>query len=246
MVPFRVLGGATYGGINVHPSLLPDLRGAAPIQRAILGGRQFTGVSIQIMHHSKFDHGEIILQTPAPGFQIGNDMTTEDLSNELATQGAALLRDCVERGLFINPQFLRSHVDIRNERALDHAKKITPEDGHINWVKWPAHRIQCAARALGRLWDDTTVKQCNDKAEATRVTYDGKWKVVKPSDIEALRSDRPLVAGDPVRIVSSGTDQPEIAFATLDNHFVKPESITIAGQGKGKGAAHLLRLLNYK
>jgi methionyl-tRNA formyltransferase len=244
LVPARIINATTYGGLNVHPSLLPDLRGAAPIQHAILGGRHYTGVSVQTMHPTKFDCGEVIAQTPLPGIRIAHETTTEDLINQLAPLGATMLRNSIDRGLFISPKTVLRKEEI-NPRSLEPAPKITPEDGHINWDKWTAHRILRANRALGRLWDTTTVQRCNAQSQETRVSYDGKWKLVEAQKIEAFGISDPLRAGSPVRVVSSGTDQVDIALATVDGQFVMPESITIAGQGKGKGGSHLLRLMNY-
>jgi methionyl-tRNA formyltransferase len=78
-VPPRILQKLKYGGLNVHPSLLPDLRGAAPIEHAILSGRNYTGVSVQTLHPLHFDHGVVLAQTPAPGIPIGPDTTAAAL-----------------------------------------------------------------------------------------------------------------------------------------------------------------------
>ncbi|KAF3058154.1 Methionyl-tRNA formyltransferase, mitochondrial [Daldinia childiae] len=63
-VPPRLLRAAQYGGLNVHPSLLPDLRGPAPLQHALLAGHTHTGISLQTLDDRAFDHGLILARTP--------------------------------------------------------------------------------------------------------------------------------------------------------------------------------------
>jgi methionyl-tRNA formyltransferase len=244
LVPARILDGTTYGGLNVHPSMLPDLRGAAPIQHTILGGRHFAGVSVQTMHPQKIDYGKVIAQTPSPGIKISHELSTEELTNQLAPVGAALLRDSIDQGLFVRPRAIRNEIHM-NPRGLEPAPKIKPEDGRINWEKWTANRILRAGRAIGHLWDATMIQRYAAISQEIRVTFDGKWRLVAAKDIEVVKSSDPVRAGDPVRVIPSGTEQAEIAFATMDGQYVAPESITVAGKGKGKGSAHLLRLMKH-
>jgi methionyl-tRNA formyltransferase len=239
LVPARILNGTTYGGLNVHPSMLPDLRGAAPIQHAILDGRRYTGVTVQTMHPEEFDHGMILDQTPSPGIEIGEECTTEDLTSQLGPLGAAMLRETIDQGLFISPEAVTRESEVESP-SLKHAPKITPEDGRIDWDTWPSDRILRAGRALGRLWDTSTVLRCNAAAEECRVTFEGKWKLVDAGKVGDMSSMRP---GSPGPIFSQQTRQVEIAFRTIDGRFVSPGSVTVAGHGKGKGVAFLLRLL---
>ncbi|KAI1487873.1 Formyltransferase [Biscogniauxia mediterranea] len=64
-VPPRLLRASQYGGLNVHPSLLPDLRGPAPLHHALLRRRALAGVTLQTLHPTLFDHGVVLAQTPA-------------------------------------------------------------------------------------------------------------------------------------------------------------------------------------
>ncbi|KAI1639981.1 Formyltransferase [Biscogniauxia mediterranea] len=64
-VPERLLRASRYGGLNVHPSLLPDLRGPAPLHHALLRRRALAGVTLQTLHPALFDHGVVLAQTPA-------------------------------------------------------------------------------------------------------------------------------------------------------------------------------------
>ncbi|KAI0473136.1 hypothetical protein GGR56DRAFT_677161 [Xylariaceae sp. FL0804] len=79
-VPPRLLSRALYGGLNLHPSLLPDLRGPAPLQHALLRGRALAGVSLQTLHPRSFDRGVVLAQTSA-----------------VADAPGALRLDCVDR-----------------------------------------------------------------------------------------------------------------------------------------------------
>lgn len=77
--------------INVHASLLPKWRGAAPIIYAIMNGDQTTGVSIMKILPKHFDIGEILAQKEV---SIGKDMLMPELHSRLSTEGASLLLDC--------------------------------------------------------------------------------------------------------------------------------------------------------
>ncbi|KAF2966162.1 hypothetical protein GQX73_g7403 [Xylaria multiplex] len=63
-VPPRLLRAAKYGGLNLHLSLIPDLRGPAPLHHALLRNYKITGVSLQTLDHNKFDRGVVLAQTP--------------------------------------------------------------------------------------------------------------------------------------------------------------------------------------
>ena len=91
ILPEDILNAPPYGCINVHSSLLPKYRGAAPINWAILNGEKETGVTI--MHMApELDAGDIILQRSTP---IGPDETAPELFDRLAQMGGALLVEAV-------------------------------------------------------------------------------------------------------------------------------------------------------
>lgn len=87
ILPDDILAYPQYGCINVHSSLLPKLRGAAPINWAILNGERETGVTIMYMAHD-LDAGDIILQERTP---IAPDETAEELYDRLAALGGVLV-----------------------------------------------------------------------------------------------------------------------------------------------------------
>ncbi|KAL2171936.1 hypothetical protein VTG60DRAFT_995 [Thermothelomyces hinnuleus] len=102
-VPPRLIHASKYGGLNVHPSLLPDLRGPAPIHHALLAERDYTGITIQTLSPEAFDAGIPLLQTPAPGVPIPEGCTPKQLHEILAPMGAQLLVQALRAGLHVPP-----------------------------------------------------------------------------------------------------------------------------------------------
>ena len=92
ILPEDILEAPKYGSINVHSSLLPKYRGAAPINWAILNGEETTGVTIMYMA-KELDAGDIILQRETP---IGEDEDAQALTARLAELGADALIEVVE------------------------------------------------------------------------------------------------------------------------------------------------------
>lgn len=124
IIPPEVLAVAPLGGINLHPSLLPRYRGAAPIPRAIAAGDAETGITV--LHVSEeLDAGDIILQRPAA---IQPDDTSATLEGRLAERGAALLVEAL--ALLETGQAPRVPQD--SSRAT-YAPKLTPEEALIRW-----------------------------------------------------------------------------------------------------------------
>ncbi|SPQ20964.1 8a8ba120-eb7f-4040-8a16-17b0e462029a [Thermothielavioides terrestris] len=101
-VPQRLLRESKYGGINVHPSLLPDLRGPAPIHHALLAERSHTGITVQTLSPTSFDAGAILLQTPPPGTPIPPACTFQQLHDLLAPAGARMLVEALRQGLHVH------------------------------------------------------------------------------------------------------------------------------------------------
>jgi methionyl-tRNA formyltransferase len=126
------------GGINLHPSLLPKYRGAAPIQWAILKGEKTTGVTT-IRISDKIDSGEILLQKEVP-IEIGE--TYGELSPHLAEIGAQLILKTLE-----GVETGKIEGQLQDDREASLAPKIKKEDCLINWSK-PGLEIANQIRAL--------------------------------------------------------------------------------------------------
>ena len=123
-LPARLLAMPRLGGINLHPSLLPRYRGAAPIPRAIEAGDRETGVTV--LHLSdEMDAGDLILQRPVP---IDPDDTTRTLEPRLAREGAVVLAEAVR--LLDAGQASRHPQD---PALATVAPKLTREESVIRW-----------------------------------------------------------------------------------------------------------------
>lgn len=151
--PF-VLDVPRMGSINVHASLLPELRGAAPINWAIARGHEKTGITIMRMAEG-MDAGAIIHQVEEP---ILPDETAGDLTLRLSEVGAAALVEAL--ALMSVGQATEEEQD--HERAT-FAPKIDRKTAHVDWAR-PARRIAHLVRAMDPIpgaWttlDDGTLK----------------------------------------------------------------------------------------
>jgi methionyl-tRNA formyltransferase len=148
LVPRRILGLAKHGGINVHPSLLPDLRGAAPIEHALLKQRDCTGVSVQTLHPTQFDHGVVVAPSPPPGLRNTRDSRFADLHDELAAAGAEMLVDVLKTRKYVAP-----HRDAGwYAGPVDLAPKISPQDRFVDFGARTMDEVLAMQRALGNTW----------------------------------------------------------------------------------------------
>ena len=126
IIPDVVIETPRLGLINVHASLLPRYRGAAPVQRAVLAGDTETGVTIMRIVR-ELDAGPMFGKVVVP---ISADATSAGVEHDLAVAGAALLVDVVDR----------IAAGTAGEEPQDHAlatyaPKITREEGEIDWTK---------------------------------------------------------------------------------------------------------------
>ena len=138
ILPTAVLELPRQGCINVHASLLPKYRGAAPIQWAILRGETSTGVTIMRMNE-RMDEGNMLLQRETP---IGPTETYGELQRRLADLGAAALMDALPA---LHAGTARDVV--QDDAAATYAPMIGKADGAINWTL-SAHEIVCRVRAF--------------------------------------------------------------------------------------------------
>lgn len=138
ILPEELLNYPKYGSINVHSSLLPKYRGAAPINWAILNGDEETGVSIMYMV-DKLDAGDVISKVKTP---IGPDEDAQSLTARLAELGAEALSGAIaaiESGAVVRTA--------QNEDAATYAPMLSRDLSPIDWTK-SAHAINCQIRGL--------------------------------------------------------------------------------------------------
>ena len=138
ILPREVIDLPRLGTLNIHASLLPEWRGAAPIQAAIRAGQGETGVTIMRMV-SQLDAGPILLQVPTP---IVHDETYGELQLRLSELGALALIEALS--LLDLGQLAERPQD---ESLATFAPKIERDDARIEWTQ-PAAVIACAVRAF--------------------------------------------------------------------------------------------------
>lgn len=138
ILPQRLLDQAPLGCINVHASLLPLYRGAAPMQRSLMDGVKETGVSIQKMVR-QLDAGDVIAEAR---IAVSEEMTFGELQKELCDLSKPLLYSVIrsyEKGIpLATPQ---------DPTQVTMAPKIGTEECEIDW-SWPAEKIHNKVRAL--------------------------------------------------------------------------------------------------
>jgi methionyl-tRNA formyltransferase len=134
IIPQAIIDIPPLGIINVHASLLPKLRGAAPIQWSIVNGDRITGVTTMQID-AGLDTGAMLLRTSTP---IGPEETAVELGERLSRMGAQLLIDTLDHNPTPVPQ---------NNAEATLAPILKKEDGLIDWNR-PAQRIHDQIRGL--------------------------------------------------------------------------------------------------
>jgi len=154
ILPKSLLDIPKYGAINVHASLLPRFRGAAPISWALLKGEKLTGITTMMMD-AGMDTGDILLQSE---ISIGERETFETLHDRLAELGAQLLKETIAglKSGKITPVS-------QDHSGATYAPLIKKEDGRIDWSK-EAEEIDRQVRAFNpwpgayTQWEDRLLK----------------------------------------------------------------------------------------
>ena len=136
ILPQSVLDGPAYGCVNIHASLLPRWRGAAPIHRAIMSGDAETGVCIMQME-AGLDTGPVLARQSTP---IGVAETAGALHDRLSALGAALI-------VQVLPQMPGLAAVTQPDDGVVYAAKIDKSEAVIDWAQ-PASTIDCQIRAL--------------------------------------------------------------------------------------------------
>ena len=137
LLPKPILDAPRLGCFNLHGSLLPRWRGAAPIQRAVMAGDAETGVMVMQMEEG-LDTGPVLMAERTP---IGRK-TSGELASELSRLGADLMvraLGALERG-GVTPQ-------AQSEEGVTYARKILKEEARIDWTR-SAHDVDCHVRGL--------------------------------------------------------------------------------------------------
>ena len=168
------------GCVNVHASLLPAYRGAAPIQMAIADGCSETGVSIMHMDEG-MDTGDVIL---CRATSIGPDETAGELHARLGELGAGALLEALEQ---LEREAAR---EVQDSSAATYASKLTKQDGRLLWSD-TAERLSCKIRGFNpwpMCWTESSSGPLR-VLKAVPVNGEGE-----PGVVLALDPDGPVVA----------------------------------------------------
>ena len=186
ILPQRILDLPTLGCINVHASLLPRYRGAAPMQRCLMAGETITGVTTMFMD-AGLDTGDILLQEE---FKIEMDMTFEMLHNALREIGANLLEktiDALTEGTLVRTK--------QDDSVSSYAAILTKDTGKMDWKK-SAIELHNLVRALDS-WPGayTSWKGINFKIWRTRVVSED-YRGIPGEVIEQTRQGFTVATGN--------------------------------------------------
>ncbi|KAF7264712.1 hypothetical protein GWI33_022542 [Rhynchophorus ferrugineus] len=184
LIPEQIINKFKIGMLNVHASLLPRWRGAAPIIYALANGDRETGVTVMQIKPKKFDIGEVLMQRKV---SISDNMTMPELHKILGHLGAECLVETIRNleGYLLNckPQ---------SSEGITYAPKITPEFARIKWNRMTSKDIYNLARALEGIhhlttnWGDISLKLIDISIDNN--IYPSK----EPGSLEYVRSQNIL------------------------------------------------------
>ena len=175
ILPKEILDIPRFGCINIHGSLLPRFRGAAPIQAAVLEGDEETGITIMKMDEG-LDTGDMLLKRSTP---IG-EKTAGQLHDELAVMGADLIAETLEHIDELEPEK-------QDEDLATYAPMISKEDGKIDFSKKP-EEIERQMRAFDP-WPGTTAVLGDDTIKLWRGRVPGEKTGEADGTITSLGKD---------------------------------------------------------
>jgi methionyl-tRNA formyltransferase len=178
IIPPNLLPVPRRGCINIHASLLPRWRGAAPIQRALLAGDMETGISIMQMD-AGLDTGPVLLQE---AIEIQADDTAQRLHDRLATLGARLVVRALER----------QHTPLaQDDSKASYAAKIAKSEARIDWSE-PASVIERKVRAFDPFPGAATV--CGDDLLKIWAARPARDVAAAPGTVARVENDGITVA----------------------------------------------------
>ncbi len=178
ILPPAFLSAPRLGCFNVHASLLPRWRGAAPIQRAILAGDREAGISIMKMDEG-LDSGPVYRQEALP---IAPDMTAAGLHDRLAALGAQLMLEILAR--FAAGEEVPAVPQPAD--GVTYAAKLEKQEGRLDW-RHPASELERRVRAF--------------------TPWPGAWFEIEAETIKVLRAEVRDDAGEPGTILSRPEDE---------------------------------------
>ncbi|XP_021203016.2 methionyl-tRNA formyltransferase, mitochondrial isoform X2 [Bombyx mori] len=209
------------GMVNVHPSLLPRWRGAAPIIYTLLHGDEITGVTLMKIKADIFDVGEIISQRKVP---VSKNIKLPELTKQLSDIGAEMLVECIST----LPQSIEN-AKPQSEEGVTYAKKINKSISEVNWAQMTSRDIYNLYRAIYGLYalstkyKDKHLKLFNaflsdEDTEENLYSPVGTVEYCKKRDaIRILCKDRKYIYFKSLRIVG----KKEISALDFYNGYIK-------------------------
>lgn len=181
IIPKAILKMKKYGCINIHPSMLPKYRGAAPIQRTIINGEKETAVCI-IQMDQGVDTGDIIL---CQKFHLAKNICFSELHDQCAKVGAKLLVKAIKY-IHTLPRIPQS------QDGASYAHKLSRSESKINWYE-SAYAIDCKIRGMNP-WPGTffTYNNCNIKVLKAKIVNNSHN--LQPGTVKIVNNNKLLVA----------------------------------------------------
>ena len=183
ILPDALLAIPPMGMINVHASLLPAYRGAAPVHRAVIDGLSETGVTIMRVVR-ELDAGPMLARVTRP---ISTEETSVDVERGLAGLGARVLLEVIEQLAAGS-----AHEEPQDDSAASYAAKITREEGTIDWTL-PAALIHDRVRGL-QPWPLVSARLDNHRYLLHRTLPHADSVAAAPGTIVEAAGDRLVVA----------------------------------------------------
>lgn len=218
MLPEVVWSMPPMGTFNLHASLLPQYRGAAPIHHAVMNGEKETGVTTFFLQHD-IDTGNIIYQERIP---IGDDECTGSVHDRLMTLGSTLVKKTVD-AILDGSVDSKPQVSMLKEMSLMAAPKLNRENTHIDW-SYDGMTIFNFIRGLSP-YPTAWTELCNSGGECTDL------KIFKAT---FLKAEHNLRTG-----TLSSDGKKKLDVAVIDG-FISLERLQLAGR-KALSVEELLR-----
>jgi len=172
IIPKEILELSKYGFINIHASLLPKLRGAAPIQRSIMEQNEITGISIMKISE-KLDEGPVCRTYE---IKIKENENTYELASRLSNLASEKILDCIDDIFDEKIEF-----EEQDHEKATYAKKIDKKEGKISWDA-PAKKILAKINGL--------------------YPYPGAWFIFKGERYKILKAEISDKSGEPGKVLS--------------------------------------------
>jgi len=217
MLPKEIWNIPRLGSINLHTSLLPNYRGAAPINRVLINGEEITGITTFFIDE-KIDSGEILLQKEVI---LTNNTTAAQLHNELMNKGSALLLTTINKIRENNISATIQNQDL----AIQNAPKLTKELTKIDWTK-NASEIHNLIRGLSPVLSST--ENLKDVAICPSTWFLFKTEQKKEIRVKLLLSRFSSETNN--NIMSLETDQKTFLKVNLSEGSIFIEKLQVAGK----------------